>query len=429
MNSPYPLPTRSGWPLRYNLIALCFFASFICYIDRVNLSVAVIVMQERFGWSETTKGLVMSSFFWGYLAMQVPAGWLANRIGGKRVLTFAVAWWSIFTILTPAAALISLPVLLATRVSLGLGEAATYPSTYNLFQRWIPNNERSRAVAIVLSGLPMGTMLASMVSGWMVERFGWPSVFYAFGLVGLVWALIWHLEIHDHPLEHPRLGESERQLLTPLQGDTAVAAKPPVPWRKLLSQPGVWAIVINHFCSNWALYMLVAWLPSYFHKVQHLTTTRSGLYSAAPWFTMFLMSNVAGWLADGWLKRGMAPLIVRRIMQTIGMLGPAAFLFLAKDATSANQAVLLISVATGLFAFAWSGFAANHHEIAPKYADVLLGISNTAGTLPGAFGVAITGWLIQISGSYSSAFVVAAGVSVTGWIVWLLFATSDKVVD
>ncbi|HSB96361.1 MAG TPA: MFS transporter, partial [Spongiibacteraceae bacterium] len=140
------------WPKRYTLLALCFLAAFVCYIDRVNISVAVIAMQERFGWSETVKGLVLSSFFIGYMLFQIPSGYLANRFGGKWVLGIAVAWWSIFTIITPFAAL-SLPLLIAARIGMGLGEAAMFPGAYNLFGRWIPPVERSRAVALLLSGV------------------------------------------------------------------------------------------------------------------------------------------------------------------------------------------------------------------------------------------------------------------------------------
>jgi len=151
---------------------------FINYIDRVNISVAVILMTVEFGWSETTKGLVLSSFFVGYLAMQIAGGWLAHRIGGKVVLGFAVIWWSIFTILTPAAAFISLAALIIIRIALGLGEAAAFPASFALFSKWVPASERSRAITILISGAPLGTVLALLTTGWVIERYGWPSIFY-----------------------------------------------------------------------------------------------------------------------------------------------------------------------------------------------------------------------------------------------------------
>ena len=111
----------SRWPRRYSVITMCFFAVFICYIDRVNISVAAIAMQEEFGWSETTKGFVLSSFFIGYMLFMAPSGWVANRIGGRIVLGFAVLWWSVFTLLTPVAAFMSLPILIVARIAMGMG--------------------------------------------------------------------------------------------------------------------------------------------------------------------------------------------------------------------------------------------------------------------------------------------------------------------
>src|SRR5580765_4772440 len=108
-------------PVWYNVVFLCGAAVLISYIDRTNISVAAIPMQAQFGWTETAKGWVLSAFFVGYLAFMTASGALANRFGGKVVLGVAVLWWSLFTALTPAAALISFPALIAARIALGLG--------------------------------------------------------------------------------------------------------------------------------------------------------------------------------------------------------------------------------------------------------------------------------------------------------------------
>ena len=126
------------WRQRYTTTVLCFFAVFVCYIDRVNISVAIIPMAEEFGWDQSTQGLVLSSFFVGYLLTQIAGGWLADRFGGKVVLGFGVVFWSAFTIITPAAAFAGLSMLLLSRVGMGLGEAVTFPSIYSLFARWLP---------------------------------------------------------------------------------------------------------------------------------------------------------------------------------------------------------------------------------------------------------------------------------------------------
>ena len=110
-------PRRGGWPKRYTVVGLCFFAAFICYIDRVNISVAAIAMKDQFGWTETDKGIVLSSFFVGYMLTMALAGWLADRYGPKRVLGFAVVWWSVFTVLTPFATFGSFGLLIAARIA------------------------------------------------------------------------------------------------------------------------------------------------------------------------------------------------------------------------------------------------------------------------------------------------------------------------
>ncbi len=424
---PSPAPDARRWPARYTLVGMCFAASCICYVDRVNLSVAVLPMQDHYGWTEAQKGYVLSSFFVGYLLLQVASGWLANRYGGRRVLGLAVLWWSAFTILTPPAAALSFMALIAARIALGLGEAATYPSTWNLFGRWVPPTERSRAVSMVLSGIPLGTLFALSTTGWIVTHFGWPAAFYLFGAGGFVWAALWFARIHDDPREHPRIATAERALLERHRLPPEPARQ--VPWRRLLSQPAVLALIGNHFCSNWALYVLLMWLPSYFRETQGVSIAAAGLYSAAPWLTMFAVSNVAGWAADAALRRGVSVTAVRKTMQSIGLLGSAAFLVAAIDVDSAFSAMGLLCGALGCLACTYSGFAPNHLDIAPRYADVLMGVTNTFGTLPGIIGVAVTGALVDATGTYAAAFALTAAVNVAGTIVWLLYATGRKVID
>jgi ACS family sodium-dependent inorganic phosphate cotransporter len=420
--------TTAHWPKRYTVVGLCFLAVFVCYIDRVNISVAVLAMQDTFGWSESVKGLVLSSFFVGYLLFQVPSGSLANRYGGKLVLGAAVVWWSIFTLATPAAALLSLPVLVAARIGMGLGEAAMFPGAYGLYRHWVPVSERSRAVGMLVSGIPVGTLFALTTTGWLVVRYGWPVVFYLFGAVGLLWCVAWFALVVDDPRHHPKIEPAELDLLAAECSEPrAIATR--TPWRRLLAAPAVWALIFNHFASNWILYLLLSWLPSYFRSAQDLSIQSAGLYSAAPWLTMFVMANVAGMFADRLIRRGLSLTTVRKLMQTVGLIGPSVFLILASSAATPGTALLLMCGALGTLACTWSGYAPNHLEIAPRHAAVLMGITNTAGTIPGIVGVAITGWLVQVTGTYAAAFALAAAVSVSGALVWLAFGTSRRVVD
>jgi ACS family sodium-dependent inorganic phosphate cotransporter len=418
----------SSWQRRHTVVLLCFLATFICYIDRVNISVAIIPMAEQFGWSDTQRGLVLSSFFVGYLVTQVLGGWLAGKIGGKSVLGFGVLWWSLFTLLTPMSALASFPILIATRILMGVGEGVAFPATYNLLGRWVPLRERSRAAAFNLSAIPLGTLFAVTVTPFIAVAFGWPAVFYAFGAIGFLWFAFWWYYAADRPPHAAsaaaRGGSAERAgARTERERDRQI------PWRAILSKGPVWAIVIGHFANNWGLYVLLSWLPSYFASQLGVNLRSVWLFVAPPWIASFLMSNVAGWIADRMIISGKSVTFTRKFMQSIGFIGPAMALGALATTTDAVTAVVLLSTALGLASFTFAGLGCNHLDISPRHAGVIFGISNTAATIPGIVGVALTGFLVDRTGTYAAAFYLTAAVLLSGWVLYMLLGTGKQILD
>jgi len=404
---------------RHWLVAMAFLACVVAYTDRVNISVAAVTMKEQLGWSQTEKGFVLSSFFIGYLRFMLASGWLATRYGGRRVLGCAVLAWSLFTLLTPPAAALGMTTLIAVRIAMGIGEAAVLPAVYALFGRWIPAAESTRAVARFLSGVPVGTVVGLIVTGWIIAHFDWPMAFYGFGLVGLLWVGLWFATVADDPASDPRLSPDERAKL--VAAAPAATAAGPVPWRALLLRAPVWAMVASHFATLWVLYFLLAWLPSYFRDVQHLSIADAGLFSAAPWLAMFVISNLAAPLADRMIRRGVSVTATRKCMQCTGLLVAAACLLATRDVLAPGPALLLLCGATGALGLTWSGYAPNSLDLAPRYAAVLSGFSNSIATLPGIVGVAVTGWLVDVTGTYAAPFVLTAVVSFIGALVYLLW--------
>lgn len=411
---------------RYTLVCASMLALLIAYIDRVNISVAAIAMQESLGWSETEKGLVLSSFFIGYMAAQIVGGVLADRFGGKRVLGVSLVLWSALTALTPVAASTSFALLIVARIGLGLGEAPLSPAALNLFGKWVPEEERSRAVAFYSSAAILGTLFALLVTGWMVTLFGWPSVFYWFGALGLIYAVFWFTRVFETPDDHPRISSEERELLASNRPPQDAGVK--IPWRELLSSPAVWALFVTFFCTSWSLYVFLSWMPSYFASVHGLNITSAGIYTMVPWASMFVMMNVAGWIADRMISRGSDLTFVRKLMQTIGLVGSGTFLYVTRFAASPEIAIASLSAALGLLAFAYSGSAPNVLDIAPRFGGVLFGIMNTLGTLPGIVGVALTGWIVETTGSYDTVLAVAAVISAVGAAAFLVFGSAKKLV-
>jgi ACS family sodium-dependent inorganic phosphate cotransporter len=418
-----PLP----WARRYNVVLLSSLAVFVCYIDRVNISVAIIPMAEDLGWGMQTQGMVLSSFFVGYLLLQVVGGLLADRFGGKAVLGAGVLLWSLFTMLTPPAASIGLGVLIATRILMGMGEAVTFPSIYSIYARWVPITERSRAVGLANSGIPLGTIFALIFTPMIVQAFGWEWAFYLFGLVGIVWFVAWRMLIASSPQDDRRMTPEELEFIQAGANSEPAEAGPPI--RAFLSSMSVWAIIVAHFCNNWSLYVLLSWLPTFINKGLGVDYASVGWVTMIPHIASFIFLNVAGNIADRLVSSGMAIGTVRKLMQTIGFGGISTALLLVGEVDSVWLAITIMTIGNALGAFVVGGFVVNHMDIAPKYAGTLMGITNTAGTIPGIVGVFVSGLILELTGSWSLVFQVTAGVTLFGLVFYLLFASSEKQFD
>ncbi|XP_056175937.1 sodium-dependent phosphate transport protein 1, chloroplastic isoform X2 [Syzygium oleosum] len=393
---------------------------------QVNMSIAILPMSAEYNWNPTTVGLIQSSFFWGYLLTQIAGGIWADTVGGKLVLGFGVVWWSIATVLTPVAAKLGLPFLLAIRAFMGIGEGVAMPAMNNILSKWVPVSERSRSLALVYTGMDLGSVTGFAFSPFLIHQFGWPSVFYSFGSLGTVWFATWLNKAYSSPLDDPQLRPEEKRLIL----TNSVPREPvtTIPWGLILSKPPVWALIVCHFCHNWGTFILLTWMPTYYNQVLKFDLTESGLVCILPSLTMAISANLGGWIADTLVSNGLSVTAVRKIMQTIGFLGPAFFFTQLSHVDSPAMAVLCMACSQGTDAFSQSGLYSNHQDIAPRYSGVLLGLSNTAGVLAGVLGTAATGYILQ-HGSWDDVFEVSVGLYLTGTVVWNLFSSGEKILD
>ena len=192
-------------PTRFKVIGLTILAVFICYIDRVNISITIIPMAEELGWDYERIGFVSMSFFLGYIVTQVLGGYLSDKFGAKLVLGYGLIIWSIFTILTPMASYAGFTFLILARIGMGLGEGITFPAWHSLYARWIPFSERARSVAITNSAIPIGTIFGLVVTPIIILRLGWEWAFYLYGGLGFIWYLFWHRIVQSSPKEDPNI--------------------------------------------------------------------------------------------------------------------------------------------------------------------------------------------------------------------------------
>lgn len=417
------------FPKRYGIVGLSFMAFLLCNMDRVNLSIAILPMSEQFGWGEAQQGIIQSSFFWGYLLTQVAGGIWADRFGGKRVLALGVLWWSLATCLTPPAASHSFPVLLMSRALMGIGEGVAMPAMNNILSKWVPKSERSRALSFVYSGMFLGSAVGLLTTPVIIDHWGWPSVFYLFGLMGLLWYLVWNAFASSDPENDPSASAYEVERITSDRYEEKPVYKEGIPWRRIFSSKAVWAIILSHFANNWGTFILLAWLPKYYNDAFGVNLQETGFLAVLPWLTMAVSANLAGWIADTQLiGRGVSITLTRKIMQSIGFLGPAFCLSVLPNISSPGLAVSFLALSQACNAFSHSGLYSNHQDIGPRFAGILLGLSNTAGVLAGVVGTAATGFILE-RGSWDDVWVIASVLYAIGTAIWLRWSTGSIVIE
>lgn len=227
-------PHHSTTPsrVRWRILLLLLLISIITYIDRVNISVAARQMMPALGLTDLQMGQIFSAFVFGYALFQIPGGWLGDRWGPRRVLTFAVIWWSIFTALTaiaptlPLANLIGIMgSLMVVRFLIGIGEAAALPNFNRAVANWHPPNERGLGIGITIGGIGLGSALTPPITAWIMVNYGWQTAFYVAGGLGIGIALLWYWYATDHPRQHAQVNNAEINLI---EGSESLT-KPPTP--------------------------------------------------------------------------------------------------------------------------------------------------------------------------------------------------------
>lgn len=399
------------------MMAMLLVALLLCYIDRVIISIAAIEMQRELGWSDADKGLVLSSFFFGYLLMQMSGGIISNHFGGRNVLVCAVVFWSLFTVLTPVVALISLQVLVIARFLLGVGEGASFPAAYGLIHERMPPPERSRAIGAMLAAVSGGSIVALVVGGPILEAYGWPTLFYLFGSMGFVWALFWMLIV---PAQAPDLGgvseaKPEKKGLMAL------------PWRLLLTHPAVLTLYLMTIAASCVTHTLSSWLPSYFVDLFDVSAARAGLLSILPFGGYALATILAGIYSDRRIAKNVARLRVRRevtlfcgCMIVVGLL----LLVRSQDLTLSVTSASFVMVGLGGMTIGYSPLPA---EVLPDHGDVVFGFMGGIGSLGGAIMVYLTGIIVDSTSSYSGVFHLMVAVVIVAILIFLRFARAEAV--
>ncbi|XP_028401386.1 sialin-like [Dendronephthya gigantea] len=431
-------------PKRYMVTFLAMFGFFNAYALRVNLSVAMVAMVNNvtkfghgletedvaeFNWNTNLQGLILSSFFFGYITTQIPGGFLASKYGGKNLFGGGILIASILTMLTPVATRRSVSWLIALRVLEGIAQGVIYSSNHAVMSRWAPILERSKMVALTNSGSFIGTVFAMPVSGILVKMYGWPAVFYFFGFLGILWSFLWFFMVTNSPNEHQKISKKELNYIEKSLKGESETLDCKVPWKSILLSTPVWAIVAAHFCQNWGYYTLLTTLPTYMKAVLGIELLATGFLAALPYLAMTVVLHFSGFTSDFIIaKKVCSTTSVRKVSVCTGFLLQAIFTAAVGYTTSKNIAVVFLTLGVGIGGLIWCGFSVNMIDIGPRYAGLLMGISNCVATLPGIIGPSIAGALTpnETLDEWRTVFYISGGVSLLGCIAFGILASGKR---
>jgi ACS family glucarate transporter-like MFS transporter len=401
---------RRGW------VALFLFTlAMINYVDRGALSFAAGPIVHELGLSPVTLGYVFSSFLWSYILLLLPAGMLVDRYGAKRVAACGIGLWSLATAATGLIG--SIPALIGTRLVMGGGESTTMPSGTRVIREWIPAGERGVLNAIFSGGSYAGPAVCALVAGPIIAAFGWRALFFVTGGVGIVWLICWQIWFAK-PEEASWLGDAERQKIIAERGARKVdfdnTGEKPGLLKLLASGPSLWGVALTQGCNVYSQYLFLTWLPSYLQSSRGLSIITTGIYVAIPYAIAVGLCLLTGRISDR-LLRGDVSSGRRRYMIACGLM-LAAVIMAAPFVNSVWLILGLITLSlTGLASASSLNFALLN-DLLPKPRDV--GVATAFMVVGGnSFGVIapiVTGYVIQTTGSYNLAFVIAGGLLVVG---------------
>lgn len=380
------------------------------------MSQAKVAIAADLGLSSVQMGYIFGAFTFAYAVFEVPAGWLGDRIGPRRVLTRVVVLWSLFTAATGRAwNFVSLAVI---QFCFGAGEAGAFPNLAKAFTNWMPAVERNRAVGLMWLCARWGGAVTPLLVVWVMRLVGWRWAFVVFAVPGLVWAVLFYAWFRDNPREHPAVNAEELKLIPPAQPSSS--AHVAVPWAKLLRSRTVWLLFLQYFCFGYGWYFYITWLPTYVKEARGLDLQRGALLSGLPLFFGGIACILSGWLS-GWLvERGFALARVRRCLAYGGYGCAAALLLLSPRIADPVWAMVAMGMASFSLDLALPVCWRTAMDVGGRYAGTVSGTMNMAGQLGGALGPIVVGYILEyMNRNWTLVFALSAAVYMLGGLCWM----------
>ena len=412
--------------VRYKVLWLCVALYAITYMDRVCINVAAPVIAKEFGFDKVTIGFVFSAFYFGYSLLQVPAGWLADHIGPRRMLTGIVLWWSAFTMLSAAAW--DATSLIVVRFLFGVGEAGAFPAATRAFSRWLPASERGFAQGVTHSGSRLSGSLTNLAMGGLLVILGWRMPFVLFGSIGILWAGVWFFWYRDRPEDHPSVSVSELKWIRGASSGQQAKAQQ-LSWIRLLKSTNLWSLCLMYFCYGYVLVIFLSWLPTYFSEVRGMGLVKSSVFTAIPLLAGAATNSLGGWLSDRLLRRTQNLVYSRRVVAHTGFGIAIVFMVLGVRAESPIAAVASMALAVAGLELTTGISWSIPLDIGRDYSGTISSVMNMFGNAGSTASPIVVGFLLERYRSWTPPFVLASILCFVAWLLWFKIDPTISVVD
>lgn len=413
--------------VRWIVAALMWAAIAVNYLDRAIIAAASPHLIKEFSLTAEDMGWIMSAFFWTYALLQIPSGWLADKLGQKKTLGWAVGWWSIATACMGIAT--GFKSLLVMRFILGAGEAAAYPSNAGIASRWFPDRERTFVSALFDSASKFGGAVAMPLIVWLMYLFDWRITFIIFGAMGVIWVIFWFFLYSDSPEKHKKTNQAEIDYIRNGQAQKHGLGneKSTMRWYHLLRYKPIWAMCLGFFTINYTSYFFITWLPTYLVAEKGMGLLKMGFVATLPLLCGMVAEMTAGWLSDRLHSSNKLSLSATRKLFLIVGMSMALCVGFAPLTDSVILTVILLCVARSGTAVAASQVWALPGDVSPKnMVSTVAGLQNTISNFGGAVGPIVTGAIVTATGSFTWALIFSAGLLVLGILNYIFLLGKVK---
>jgi ACS family glucarate transporter-like MFS transporter len=410
-------------PYRYRVALLLFFLILITYMDRVTISLVGVRIKTAFHLNNTQFGWILGAFALAYALFEIPSALLGDRIGQRKIFLRIVIWWSVFTALTGAVN--GLTGLIIVRFLFGMGESGAYPNSSGVVSRWFPKSETTRGISWMSMGSNAGAAIAPLLVIPIEIAYGWRAPFFVNAFIGLIWVFICFRWFRNHPAEMKKISIEEKEYIE--RNRCFLHHDLPFPWKRALKSPMLWALVISFFCTQWANYFFIAWMPNYLQEGKHFTEQEMKMTTSYVFILGILAAFICGYFSD-WLVKKYGLAVARRGI-AIACFMTMALLILISAMAHSHQVVSLALISAHFF----QGPAiitcfSTCVNMGGQRAATVAGIMNFFGQM-GAFAMSVIfGKIVDLTHSFDSPQFVMVGVLLLGALCWLFIDASKKIV-